>query len=132
MNKKWLTVMVALFVVVAIIGVGGKAYMDKRVEQKETEKIEVERKSVEALKERYANIKSVEIKESSFDKKTGSFDVTVKMINQENKSVDFTYPFWVEENEIGAILVVDKNVQTKGQTTNKIHVIYTNKKEGEI
>ena len=132
MNKKWMIVIISFFLMAAIIGTGGKIYMDKRTEQNEEEKIKIEKKSIEALKERYANIKSVEIIESSIDKKTGAFDINIKMTNKENESVHFTYPFWVEENEIGAILAVDRNIQVKGQTTNKVQVTYSNKEKGEV
>jgi len=132
MNKKWIIVIISFLLMAAIIGTGGKIYMDKRTEQNEEEKIKIEKKSIEALKERYANIKSVEIIESSIDKKTGAFDINIKMTNKENESVDFTYPFWVEENEIGAILAVDRNIQVKGQTTNKVQVTYSNKEKGEV
>src|SRR5699024_11560860 len=60
MNKKWMVVIISFLLLVVLIGVGGKMYMDKRAKQKEDEKIEIERKSVEALKERYANIRSEE------------------------------------------------------------------------
>ncbi len=132
MKKTWIFVLVCSLLIITAIGVGGKMYMDKRTEEKEAEKIEIERKSIKALKERYANIKSVEIKDSGFDKKTGAFDVTVKMTNKENDSVTFTFPFWIKEESLGAILKVDKSVQIKGATTDRIHVIYSNNEEGEI
>ena len=86
-----------LFIVIAIlliIGLGGKMYMEKQKEQKEAEKIEAERMSVIALKNTFADIESVEIKKSGFDKKTGAFDVFVKMTNQKNESVNFSYTYW--------------------------------------
>lgn len=129
MKKKWVFIVIALLL---IAGIGGKIYMDKREEQIEAEKIEAERMSVIALKKRYANIKSVEIKKSGYDKMTGAFDVTIKMTNDKNESANFTYPFWPEEGDIGAILTVDKKVQIKGETTKKIQVIYSNKKEGDV
>ncbi len=129
MNKKWLIVMIALFVVVAIIGVGGKVYMDKRAE---SEKIEVERMSVEALKNTFADIKSVEIEKSGFDKKTGAFDVFVKVTNQKNASVNFGYTFWIEEKKLGAIIIKDEKVQIDGHTSSKVQVIHSNGEEGEV
>lgn len=45
MNKKWLVFIISFLLVAAIIGAGGKMYMDKRAEQKEAEKIEAERMS---------------------------------------------------------------------------------------
>src|SRR5699024_12773500 len=91
MNKKWMIVIISLIFIAALIGVGGKMYIDKREEQKEAEKIEAERMSVEELKNTFENIKSVEIEKSGFDKKKGAFDVLVKMTNQKNESVNFCY-----------------------------------------
>ena len=106
--------------------------MDKRTEEKEAEKIEIERKSVKALKERYANIKSVEIKKSGFDINTGAFNVTVKMTNKEYESVNFTYTYWVREQKLGLDLLVDEKVQVRGTTSNTVLVIYSNGKDGEV
>lgn len=46
--------MIALFVVIAIIGLGGKVYVDKK---EETEKVEAERMSVKTLKNTFTDIK---------------------------------------------------------------------------
>lgn len=129
MRKKWIFVTIALLL---IIGIGEKKYMDKKEERKEAEIIEAERMSVVALKNTFKNIKSVEIEKSGFDKKTGAFDVFVKMTNQKNESVNFGYTFWIGEVELGAIIIVDEAVQVDGVTTNKVQVIYSNKKEGEV
>src|SRR5699024_8927741 len=132
MNKKWLIVIISLIFIVAIVGAGGKMFIDKRAEQNEAEKIKIEKKSIEALKERYANIKYVIIKDSKFDKKTGAFDVNVLMTNQENESVDFTYTYWTGGQDFGLDLLVDEEVQVRGKTTNTIQVIYSNDEEDEI
>jgi|SRR5690625_7097506 len=133
MKRKWLFVVISLLLIAGMIAIGGEIHMDNKKEKEEkVEKIDLERKSVIALKNRYADIKAVEVKESRFDKKTGAFDVTVKMTNQNNESVSFTYPFWIEQEKIGAILIVDKKVQVKGITTNKVQVIYSNNEEGEV
>ncbi|TXL62546.1 hypothetical protein FHP05_12125 [Cerasibacillus terrae] len=129
MKKKWVFIVIGLLLVV---GIGGKVYMDKKEERKEAEKIEAERMSVEALKNTFADIKSIEIEKSGFDKKTGSFDVFVKMTNQKNESVNFGYNFWISEENLGAIIIEDAEVQVDGLTTNKVHVIYSNKEEDEV
>ncbi len=88
MNKKWLIVMIALFVVVVIMG--GKVYMDKK---EEVEKIEAERMSVKALKLIFADIKSVEIEQSTYN----------KMTSTNGKFVKFIFLFATNHpNEIGA------------------------------
>lgn len=125
MKKKGIFILIALLL---IVGIGGKVYMDK----KETKKIEVEKMSVIALKKRYKNIKCVEILKSGFDEKTGSFDVSAKIINQNNESVDFTYTYWAQEKELGLDLIVNERVQNRGRTTNTIRVIYSNNEEGEV
>lgn len=92
MNKKWMIVIGLLFVV-AIVGIGGKIYMDKRADQKEAEKIEAERMSVEALKNTFKDIKLVEFEKSGYDTMTGAYGMFVKMTNKEGQTVSFTYNY---------------------------------------
>lgn len=125
MKRKRIFILIALLL---IIGSGWKVYIDK----KEAKKIEVEKISIIALKNRYENIKSVEILKSGFDKKTGAFDLDVKMTNQNNESVDFTYTYWAQEKELGLDLMVNERVHKRGRTTNKVRVIYSNNEEEEI
>ena|SRR5699024_9697640 len=132
MNKKWMIVIISFLLMAAIIGAGGKIYMDKKAEQKEAEKIEVERKSVEALKESYTSIKSVEFEKSVYDKVTGAYVMFIKMTNQSNKSVNFRYTFWSKENEIGSARLENEDVQRKGNTKGKVKVIYSNEDEDEV
>jgi len=131
MNKKWLTVMVALFVVVAIIGLGGKVYMDKK---EEAEKIEAERMSVEALKNTFADIKSVEIEKSEYNEMTGYYSIIVIMTSIDGESIKFDYSFATNHpDEIGGWKVVDEeNVQRKGKTNHSVDVIYSDRSEGEV
>src|SRR5699024_11493449 len=107
-------------------------FIYKRGDKNETEKIKIKKKSIEAIKQRYANIKSVIIKDSKIDKKTGAFDVNVLMTNQENESVDFTYTYWTGGQDFGLDLLVDEEEQIRGKTTNTIQVIYSNDEEDEI
>ena len=132
MKKKWMIVIISLIFIVALIGAGGKMFTDKKAEQKEAEKIEAERMSVEALKNTFANIKSVEIEKSGFDIKTGAFDVFVKMTNQKNESVNFSYTYWSNQDELGSIGIINDEVQIDGVTENRIRIIYSNKEEGEV
>ncbi len=135
-TKKWLFVVIALLL---IVGVGGKVFMDKQKKQEmkeqqeiETNKIEAERMSVVALKETFADIKSVEFEKSVYNEMTGSYSFHIKMTNSFNKSVSFTYSFWLESREIGGYGIEDKEVQSEGVTTNMVRVIYSNKDEGEV
>lgn len=132
MNKKWMVVIISLLLLVVLIGVGGKMYMDKRAKQKKDEKIEIERKSVEALKERYANIKTVEIEKTAYNKMTGAYSLYVKMTNDKSESVNFSYTFWEKREEIGAAGLENEEVQVKGVTKDKVRVIYSNDKEEDV
>lgn len=132
MNKKWLIVTITLFVVIAIIGAGGKVYMDNRAEQKEAEKIEIERKSVEALKEMFGNIKMIEIEKTAYNKMTGVYSIFVNMTNDSNESVDFSYSFWEERKEVGSVILENEEVVDEGITKNKVRVIYSNNQEEDV
>ena len=133
MKKILIFVIIGFLLIVAVIGVGGKIYMDKRAEQKEAEKIEAERMSVEALKNTFKDIKSVEFEKSGYDAMTGAYGMFVKMTNKEGKTVSFTYNY--EKNkpkETRGYILEDEEVQAEGTTTEKVHVIYSNKEEEEI
>ncbi|QUW23005.1 hypothetical protein JSQ81_05390 [Sporosarcina sp. Marseille-Q4063] len=137
MNKKnWLFVVIGLLL---MIGIGGKVFMDNqrdkeeiKVQKAEEGSIEAERMSVVALKNRYADIKSVEFEKSVYDEMTGSYGMFIKMTNQKNESVSFSYSFWKKSGKIGLNVVKDREVQVRGVTTNKVRVIYSNKDEGEV
>ena len=131
MKKKWVLLVIGLLLVV---GIGGKVYMDKKEERKEAEKIETERMSVEALKNTFADIKSVEFEAIEYTVMTGYYDMFVKMTNINGEFVRFSYSFTTNHpNEIDSWRVVDKEkVQKKGQTKNKVKVIYTDGSEEEI
>lgn len=124
-----------MFIVITLLlvaSIGGKVYMDKQEVKKEAEKIEAERMSVVALKKRYANIKSVEFKKSVYDEMTGSYIMFINMKNESGKSVSLRYTFWSNQEEVGSVNLEDKEIQVKGETTNKVKVVYSNKKEDEI
>src|SRR5699024_8016400 len=91
MNKKWMIVIISLIFIVALIGVGGKMFIDKRAEQKEAEKIEAERMSVESLTNTIKNIQEVNIKHNTYEEMAGVYFRTIKMINKYNQQVEFRY-----------------------------------------
>ena len=132
MNKRWKFIVIGLILIAGMIGVGGKVYLDKKEAAKEAEIIEAERMSVEALINRYAEIKSVEFEKSGYDKVTGSYGMFIKMTNEKDEFVSFRYSFWKESGELGLNVLKDENIQVRGVTTNKVHVIYSNKEEGEV
>ena len=94
MNNK-----IRLFVVIGLvlmIGIGGKVFTDgqkvrevTREQKVESELIEVERISVEALKNTFADIRSVEFEKTGYNEMTGSYRMFVKMTNQKNETVNF-------------------------------------------
>jgi hypothetical protein len=135
-KKVWLLIVIGLLLV---IGIAVKVVMDNlwdseltREQKVEEELIETERMSVMALKNRYADIQSVEFEKSVYDEMTGSYGMFIKMTNQKNESVSFRFSFWKESGEIGLNVVKDREVQVKGVTTNKVRVIYSNKDEDEV
>ena len=137
MNRKiWLFVVLGLLIVIGIVG---KVFMDNQKDkevqsnqQNAAEKIETEKMSVEVLKNTFADIKSVEFEKSVFNEKTGVYAMFVKMTNQKNESVSFSFNFWEESREIGGYTVENEEVQVEGVTTNKVRVIYSNGDDGEV
>ena len=109
---------------------------DKEIasEQKvEAEKIEAERMSVVALKNTFADIRSIKFKHTDFNAMTGSYGMEIEMSNLEGKSVEFDYSFSEGMKEISSYNVVDENgVQKEGKTAGKVEVIYSNGNKGEI
>ncbi|MFC0234479.1 hypothetical protein ACFFIF_10785 [Vagococcus entomophilus] len=100
--------------------------MDKRAEHSKKESIEVERQSVNALKNTFENIKEVKVEKSVYDKITGSYGMFVTMKNNKNQSVYFTYTFWKKTGENDGIGIEDREIQKKGITQAKITVIFSN------
>ncbi|QUW23898.1 hypothetical protein JSQ81_05820 [Sporosarcina sp. Marseille-Q4063] len=99
----------------------------------EEQKIEAERLSVIALKNTFADIQSVEFEKTAYNTMTGSYRMFVKMTNQKNESVNFSFSFSKESHsETGGYVVVDEEVQVEGVTTNTVKVIFSNKVEGEV
>src|SRR5699024_10925855 len=109
MNKKWLAFIISFLLVAAIIGAGGKMYMDQRAEQKEAEKIKEERMSVEALKNTFEVLKSLEFEKSGYEPMTGDYNMIVIIINVDGEYVKFDYFFTPNQpEEIAAWGVVDE------------------------
>lgn len=64
---------------------------------------------------------------------TGSYFIFVKMTNQNEDSVTFSYGFVKNEPEkLSGYIIEDRELQTEGKTTNTIQVIYSNDEENEI
>lgn len=134
MKKKWKFVLINLLIVIVMIGVGGKVYLDKREARKEAEKIEAERMSVIALKNTFEDIQSVRFERTEYNIMTGYYSMFVKMTNINGAGVRFSYSFATNHpDEISAWTVKDEeNVQKEGVTEGKVKVIYSNGAEEEI
>jgi hypothetical protein len=135
-EKVWLFIVIGLLIV---IGISGKVFVDNqrdrevtREQEVEGDKIEAERMSVLALKNTFADIKSVEFKKSVFNEKTGVYAMYIKMTNQKNESVSFSFNFRKESRETGGYTVENEEVQVEGVTTNKVRVIFSDKVEEEV
>src|SRR5690625_3595503 len=133
MKRILMFVTIGFLLIVALIGAGGKIYMDKRAEQKEAEKIEAERMSVEALKNTFEYIKSVKFEKSGYEPMTGDYNMIVIMTNVDGESVKFDYLFTPNHpEEIAAWGVVDEEkVQKAGSTNYKVDIIFSDGSEGE-
>ncbi|QUW23087.1 hypothetical protein JSQ81_05835 [Sporosarcina sp. Marseille-Q4063] len=138
MNKKvWLLIVIGLIIV---IGISGKVFVDNQKDRKVTreqevegDKIEAERMSVLALKNTFADIKSIKFKYTDFNAVTGTYGMEIEMSNLEGKSAEFDYSFSEGITEITSYKVVDEiGVQKEGKTTGKVSVIYSNGSKGEI
>ncbi|WP_210467946.1 hypothetical protein [Sporosarcina sp. 6E9] len=131
-NKVWLFIVIGLLIA---IGIGGKTFVDNQRNQKAEEAlIEAERMSVVALKNTFADIKSVEFEKSQYNKRTGYYSMIVKMTNVDADFVVFDYIFTTNRpHEIEGWGVIDKEkVQKRGETNSKVKVVYTNGSEEEI
>lgn len=128
-NKRIFAFIFMIVILLSVIGLGGKALMDKREEKKEQELLAVEKQSVKVLKNTFADIAEVKIEKSAKNDVTGTYRMFVTLKNTEGESVYFTYGFWKEQNEIGDYGLEDENIQKEGITTNEVRVIYSNGEE---
>ena len=136
-NKIWLFAGIGLLL---MIGIGGKVFMDNHQDKEDTreqkveaELIEAERMSVVALKNTFADIRSLEFENTASNEMTGTYRMFVKMTNQKSESVNFSFSFEKESpSETGGYVVEDEEIQVEGVTTNKVQVIFSNKDEDEV
>lgn len=117
---------------IVILGIGGKVYMDKREVQKQQDLLAVEKQSIKVLKNTFADIKEVKIEKSARNEMTGSYRIVILMTNKQDQSIYFSYSFWKERNEIGSYGIVDEKKQKEGNTLNKVKVTYSNGNEESI
>ncbi len=112
-----------LSIVIILSMIGGKVYMDKK---KEKDYLEVEKQAVLVLKRTFADIKKVKIDRIAHSNETGSYQLYITMENITGESLDFSFSFWKERNEIGSYVIENGEVQKKGQTKIPITVIFSN------
>ncbi|NTL99847.1 hypothetical protein HQ708_10555 [Enterococcus faecium] len=131
MSRKIRKLSLAILLIV-ILGIGGKVYMDKREVQKQQDLLAVEKQSVKVLKNTFADIREVKVEEFKKNPVTGSYGALVTMTNNEGKSVYFDYFFSKQMNEISSYGVENEEIQNEGVTTPKIRVIYSNGEAEEV
>lgn len=131
MKNKWIILVIALSLI-AIVGIGGKHFMDERSKEKEQELIEVERQSIVALKNTFSDIKEVIIDKTGHNQTTGSYRMFVKMKDLKGNEVSFTYGYWKERKELGDIGIENPEIQVNGITESKVRVIFSDGTEGEV
>jgi hypothetical protein len=102
-----------IVILIIMIGVGGKWYMEHQAKKEQADLLAVEKQSVKVLKQTFADIAEVKIEQSAKNKMTGSYRMLVTMINTKGQSVYFDYGFWKESNEIGSYGVENREVQKK-------------------
>ena len=131
MSRKIRKLSLAILLIV-ILGIGGKVYMDKREAQKQQDLLAVEKQSVKVLKNTFADIKEVKIEQFEKNDMTGIYEALITMTNTEGKSVYFDYSFTKESNEIDGYGVENEEVQKEGITVDEIIVIYTDGSEEKV
>lgn len=130
-RKKRLVVGI-LVVILLSVGIGGKVYMEKRAEHKQQEQIKVERQSVKALKNTFADIKEVKIEQTIHNNMTGYYTMAAEMVNTQGSQVFFNYGFQTAHNKIKVYSIHDRVVQKVGITRSKIKVTYSDHTVEEI
>ncbi|MBC1476511.1 hypothetical protein [Listeria welshimeri] len=120
---------VVAVIIVIVLTIGGKMYMDNKKEQK---KLDIEKQSVKVLKKTFADLARVKIERTGYNKMTGSYRMVITMTNKQGNSAHFSYGFVENEDELGSYGIVDENVQKQGTTTTKIRVIFSDESEEDI
>lgn len=123
--------------VVLLIGISGKLYIDIQNDKYEVkieeQKIEAEKISVIALKNTFADIRSVEFEKTGYNTVTGYYSMNIKMTNIDGESVRFNYSFATNHpTEISWTVVDEQRVQREGKTKNKVEVIYSDSSKGGV
>ncbi|EGP5068316.1 hypothetical protein Q1H96_000036 [Enterococcus faecium] len=131
MSRKIRKLSLAILLIV-ILGIGGKVYMDKREVQRQKDLLAVEKQSVKVLKNTFADIKEVKIEQFEKNDMTGIYEALITMTNTEGKAVYFDYSFTKESNEIDGYGVENEEVQKEGITVDEIIVIYTDGSEEKV
>ncbi|HAQ5736176.1 hypothetical protein ACFDBZ_11315 [Enterococcus lactis] len=131
MSRKIRKLSLAILLIV-ILGIGGKVYMDKREVQRQKDLLAVEKQSVKVLKNTFADIKEVKIEQFEKNDMTGIYEALITMTNTEGKVVYFDYSFTKESNEIDGYGVENEEVQKEGITVDEIIVIYTDGSEEKV
>lgn len=130
--KKRNSIIVIVLCLLVFLGLGGNYYMGERKKDQEKELIEIERQSVIVLKKTFSDIKEVVVNKAGRNPSTGSYSIFVEMVDENSKSVKFSYIFSKERDEIDSYGIINEEVQKIGETNSIIKVIFTDGSEEEI
>jgi len=130
-NKR-LVIGIAVLISLVMIGIGGKVYIDKREERKAQELLAIEKQSVQALKNTFADIAEVKFEGSAKNDMTGSYTLFITIKSKKGERDSFSFSFWKEINEIGSYIINNVNVQKEGITKEPIHIVFSNNMEGKL
>ncbi|PTO35006.1 hypothetical protein [Enterococcus mundtii] len=130
-NKR-LVIGIAVLISLVMIGIGGKVYIDKREERKAQELLAIEKQSVQALKNTFADIAEVKFEGSAKNDITGSYTLFITIKSKKGERDSFSFSFWKEINEIGSYIINNVNVQKEGITKEPIHIVFSNNMEGKL
>ncbi len=111
---------------IVILGIGGKVYMDKREAQRQKDLLAVEKQSVKVLKNTFADIKEVKIEKSARNEMTGSYRIVILMTNKQDQSIYFSYSFWKESRTTKTLSATRRTrtfLSSKNQTNNYGEII---------
>ncbi|MFC0234475.1 hypothetical protein ACFFIF_10765 [Vagococcus entomophilus] len=129
-NKNW--VWPILGIVVLLSCIGGGIYLT-REKKKTTDIISVEMQCAKALKNTFANVKSLKfIENKGKNNNTGSYMFIVSMENQQQQTTKFNIIYVKGETKLENYGVKDEIVQKEGVTTTTITVSYSNGKSESL
>ena len=131
----WVTVAVIATTVLLIAACLGALYWGiLHMNDKSDAQIhQVETATTVAIKNRFADIETVEVHGTSYNAMTGVYRVDVTIVNTRGISMSFITGHWPgHPSRVGGWYVDDEKGQREGKTTNSVHVTYSDGTRGEV